>query len=63
MTADRWGLLGALAFIAIAAILGKVASPYDTGLLTQMLIYTVIPACRPWATPPISAWPPMSRRS
>ena len=41
MTADRWGLLGALAFIAAAAILGKVASPYDTGLLTQMLIYGI----------------------
>jgi len=41
MPASRWGAIGAAAFVLIAAILGGIASPYDTGLLTQMLIYGI----------------------
>jgi branched-chain amino acid transport system permease protein len=41
MSENRWGLYGAVAFVFIAAVLGGVVSPYDTGLLTQMLIYGI----------------------
>jgi branched-chain amino acid transport system permease protein len=41
MSENRWGLYGAVAFVFVAAALGGVISPYDTGLLTQMLIYGI----------------------
>jgi branched-chain amino acid transport system permease protein len=41
MTENRWGLRSALAFVLIAAALGGVIPSYDTGLLTQMLIYGI----------------------
>jgi hypothetical protein len=35
MSENRWGLYGAVAFVFVAAALGGVISPYDTGLLTK----------------------------
>ena len=41
MTENRWGLWSAIAFVLIAAALGGMIPSYDTGLLTQMLIYGI----------------------
>ncbi len=41
MRKNHLGSVGALAFILIVGALGNFLSPYDTGLLTQMLIYGV----------------------
>jgi len=37
----RWGLWSAIAFVLIAGAIGGTIPPYDTGLLTQMLIYGI----------------------
>jgi branched-chain amino acid transport system permease protein len=41
MGESHWGLWSAVAFVLIAAAIGGAISPYDTGLLTQMLIYGI----------------------
>ncbi|HEX4195281.1 MAG TPA: branched-chain amino acid ABC transporter permease, partial [Stellaceae bacterium] len=41
MSENRWGLWSAIAFVLIAAAIGGVIPSYDTGLLTQMLIYSI----------------------
>ena len=41
MPASRIGFAGVLGFILLAAALGSALSPYQTGLLTQMLIYGI----------------------
>ncbi|HEX3972209.1 MAG TPA: branched-chain amino acid ABC transporter permease [Stellaceae bacterium] len=41
MTENRWGLWSAIAFVLIAASVGGVIPSYDTGLLTQVLIYGI----------------------
>jgi branched-chain amino acid transport system permease protein len=41
MAASRIGVTAAVGFILLAAALGSVLSPYQTGLLTQMLIYGI----------------------
>jgi branched-chain amino acid transport system permease protein len=41
VTENRWGLWSAIAFVLIAAAIGGTVPSYDTGLLTQMLIYGI----------------------
>jgi len=41
MGESRWGLWSAIAFVLVAAAIGGIVPSYDTGLLTQVLIYGI----------------------